>query len=298
VRRPDQKDLDGRGNKEESVVPANRSLALVVRTVEVFETSLVVTLFTREMGKVAALAKGARRLKSSFQGGLDLLGVSDIVLFPKASEALDLLTEAAPVERFACLRRDLAALYAGYYIAELLTDLTDFHDPHPKLFDAARITLRHLGEAELRPRRILRFELACLRELGLMPALDQCAHCGVRPGHRRSDLPGLPPRTTPREHNLERYARVDQSPGEPRARVARAETWAASVWSGRGAADHRSGCQSCLGPSSQGLALSGSVNRWTWMPGTSVTRRDTIPCTTNRPIVQSFAPAHRYLEGP
>ena len=181
----------GHVGKEDSVVPANRSLALVVRTVEVFETSLVVTLFTREMGKVAALAKGARRLKSSFQGGLDLLGVSDIVLFPKASEALDLLTEAAPLERFACLRRDLAALYAGYYIAELLTDLTDFHDPHPKLFDAARITLRHLGEAELRPRRILRFELACLRELGLMPALDQCAHCGEPVDTRGSVAFGL-----------------------------------------------------------------------------------------------------------
>ena len=148
-------------------MPAQRSLALVLRTIEVFETSLVATLFTRELGKVSALAKGARRLKSAFQGGLDLLGVSDIVLFPKASEALDLLAEAAPVERFASLRRDLAALYAGYYIAELLSDLTDFHDPHPKLFDAARITLRHLGEAELRSRRVLRFELACLRELGL-----------------------------------------------------------------------------------------------------------------------------------
>jgi DNA repair protein RecO (recombination protein O) len=160
-------------------MPANRSLALVVRTVEVFETSLVATLFTKELGKVTALAKGGRRLKSPFQGGLDLLGISDIVLLPKASESLDLLTEAAPLERFACLRRDLAALYAGYYIAELLTDLTDHHDPHPRLFDAARITLRHLGDPELRPRRLLRFELACLRELGFMPALDQCSQCGA-----------------------------------------------------------------------------------------------------------------------
>jgi len=159
---------------------SNRSLALVVRTVEVFETSLVVTLFTREQGKVAGLAKGGRRLRSPFQGGLDLLGISDIVWLPKSSESLDLLTEAAPLERFACLRRDLAALYAGYYIAELLPDLTDYHDPHPRLFDAARITLRHLGDPELRARRVLRFELACLRELGLMPALDQCAQCGAQ----------------------------------------------------------------------------------------------------------------------
>jgi len=146
--------------------------------VEVFETSLVATLFTRELGKVSVLAKGARRLRSAFQGGLDLLGVCDIVLFAKATEALDLVAEAAPVERFPSLRRDLAALYAGYYIAELLSDLTDLHDPHPKLFDAARITLRHLGDAELRAQRILRFELACLRELGVMPSLDRCAQCG------------------------------------------------------------------------------------------------------------------------
>lgn len=220
-------------------MPANRSLALVVRTVEVFETSLVVTLFTRELGKVSALAKGARRLKSPFQGGLDLLGVSDIVLLPKASEALDLLTEAAPLERFACLRRDLAALYAGYYIAELLTDLTDYHDPHPRLFDAATITLRHLGDAELRPRRVLRFELACLRELGLMPALDQCAHCG-EPVDTRGDVafglatggvicpacrPGQPHVTTLSSETL-KAIRALASPGsgwrdlnlEPRAR--------------------------------------------------------------------------------
>lgn len=158
---------------------SQRSLALVLRTVDVFETSSVVTLFTRELGKITALAKGGRRLKSPFQGGLDLLGVSDIVWIPKASEALDLLTEAMPTERFACLRRDLAALFAGYYLAELLSDLTDLHDPHPKLFDAAVITLRHLGDAHLRTRRVIRFELACLRELGLMPSLDACTHCGL-----------------------------------------------------------------------------------------------------------------------
>jgi DNA repair protein RecO (recombination protein O) len=152
---------------------------MVIRTVDVFETSRVVTLFTRELGKVSALAKGARRLKSPFQAGLDLLSVCDIVFLHKGSEALDLLTEAALVERFDPLRRDLAALYAGYYIAELLHDLTDPHDPHPKLFDAAAITLRHLGDPVLRPRRVLRFELACLREVGHMPALEACVHCGI-----------------------------------------------------------------------------------------------------------------------
>lgn len=132
------------------------------------------------LGRSPALAKGGRRWKGPFSGGLDLLGVSDIVVLHKASEALDLLTEAAPVERFTSLRRDLAALYAGYDVAELLTELTDYHDPHPKLFDAAVVTLRFLGDSELRERRVLRFGLACLRILGHMPALDCCAYCGAR----------------------------------------------------------------------------------------------------------------------
>ncbi len=49
-------------------VPAQRTLALVVRTTEVFETSLVATLFTRELGKVSVLAKGARRLRVGVAG--------------------------------------------------------------------------------------------------------------------------------------------------------------------------------------------------------------------------------------
>ncbi len=159
-------------------MPAVRSLALTIRASDVFETSTVATLFTRELGKVSGLAKGARRLKSSMQGGLDLLSVSDIVMLHKGTDALDLIIEASPVERFDSLRHDLSALYSGYYIAELLAELSDFHDPHPRLFDAALVTLRHLGDPALRTSRLFRFELACLRELGLMPSLDECAGCG------------------------------------------------------------------------------------------------------------------------
>ena len=148
------------------------------------------------------------------------------MLFPKASETLDLLVEAAPVERFAPLRRDLAALYAGYYIAELLSDLTDLHDPHPKLFDAARITLRYLGESELRSRRILRFELACLRELGFMPTLEAVhalrrrGRCDggrglVRAGHGGRALRRMPDLPAPRRGPVGQGPGGHPGPGQP-----------------------------------------------------------------------------------
>ena len=64
-------------------MPANRSLALVVRTVEVFETSLVVTLFTREMGKVAALAKGGGGSSLRSRVGLTCWAFRILCSFPR-----------------------------------------------------------------------------------------------------------------------------------------------------------------------------------------------------------------------
>src|SRR5579871_5786346 len=101
---------------------AEKALALVVRGTDWSETSRITTLFTREFGRVRALAKGGRRLKSSFDVAFDLLSVCQVVFLRKASEGLDLLTEARLEERFPALRANLQSLYTGYYIAELLSD--------------------------------------------------------------------------------------------------------------------------------------------------------------------------------
>jgi DNA repair protein RecO (recombination protein O) len=161
-------------------MPAEKALALVVRATDWSETSRIATLWTREFGKVRVLAKGGRRLKSNFEVALDLLTVCTIVLLRKSSGGLDLLTEAQVVERFPRLRKHLPALYAGYYVAELLADWTEDYDPHPSLFDEARSTLGDLGQsAETTGPRLARFELVLLRELGYQPVLDVCAACGA-----------------------------------------------------------------------------------------------------------------------
>src|SRR5438128_5973550 len=190
-------------------MPAEKAQALVLRTTDWSESSRIATLWTREFGKVRVLAKGGRRLKSNFENALDLLTLCRIVFLRKSSSgfgspSLDLLTEAQVVERFPRLRTDLPALYAAYYIAELLSDWTEDYDPHPLLFDEALATLRSLGQpAKIEDRgsriedssrslqssildaqssilnpqsskspspgpRLARFELVLLRELGYM----------------------------------------------------------------------------------------------------------------------------------
>jgi len=154
-----------------------KATAIVLRTVEFSETSLVVTLFTREYGKLGALAKGARRLKGPFESALDLLALCRIVFLHKSSGALDLLTEAKLVRRFRPAGRDLFSLYAGYYVAELLSELTDECDPHPELFDLADETLQALAGGQPVARHVVRFEFGALRLVGHEPSLDTCVEC-------------------------------------------------------------------------------------------------------------------------
>jgi DNA repair protein RecO (recombination protein O) len=160
-------------------VAAEKALALVLRTTDWSETSRIATLWTREYGKVRVLAKGGRRLKSNFESALDLLTLCSIVFLRKSSGSLDLLTEAQVTERFPRLRTDLPALYAAYYLAELLSDWTEDYDPHPALFDEALATLQSLGQDKVATGpRLARFELVLFRELGYPPALANCAGCG------------------------------------------------------------------------------------------------------------------------
>jgi DNA repair protein RecO (recombination protein O) len=158
---------------------AEKTLAIVLKTIEFSETSLIVSLFTQDFGKISALAKGARRAKGPFENALDLLAICRVLFLRKSSGSLDLLTEAKLERRFRAAQRSLAALNAGYYVAELLRELTDDHDPHPQLFQLADQTLAKLDENRGVAETVLRFELGALRELGHLPALDHCTHCGT-----------------------------------------------------------------------------------------------------------------------
>src|SRR5262245_22726782 len=157
---------------------AEKTQAIVLKAVEFRETKRALTMVAGDFGKIGALAKGARRPKSPFEGALDLLALVRIVFLRKSSEGLDLLTEAKLQRRFRSAQRNLSRLYAGYYVAELLSELTDKGDPHRELFQAADRTLLALDEEAPVAETVVQFELAALRLLGHMPSLGSCVVCG------------------------------------------------------------------------------------------------------------------------
>ncbi len=162
-----------------------KTQALVIRLADWSESSRVVTLFSRDFGKISALAKGAKRLRSSFEAALDLLSESRIVFLRKSSSSLDILTESQLIARFRPSPQSLTSLYGGYYIAELLLGLSEEYDPHPRLYQVAIDTLRRLETDADARLAILRFEFVLLREIGHLPEFAGCLICGTPPSDKQ-----------------------------------------------------------------------------------------------------------------
>lgn len=156
---------------------SEKSEGLIVRVTDFSETSRIAVIFTREFGKISALAKGGRKLKGPFESALDLLATCQIVFLRKSTSGLDLLTEAKLISRFHPQERDLSCLYAGYYLAELLLGLTEDYDPHLVLYQAAQEALEMFRTSETTMLGVVRFELVLLKEIGHLPDFEFCAAC-------------------------------------------------------------------------------------------------------------------------
>ena len=148
--------------------------AFVLHSYPFRETSLVVELFTRDFGRVAAVAKGARRPKSALRGVL--LAFQPLLVSWSGKGELHTLIRAEWHGPYHPLKG--LSLICGFYLNELLLKLMARHDSHEQLFETYTATLRAL-DPEREPSAILRdFEKSLLRELGYAVTLDRDAESG------------------------------------------------------------------------------------------------------------------------
>lgn len=152
-------------------MPAQHDQAICIRQWEYSESSQTVVLFGRSLGCFRALAKGARRERGSFSGGIDLLTRGEAGVILKRETELATLTEWDVHETFPRLRDDLAANRAGWYACDSLGRMLPTLDPHPRLFDDTMQLLRTLGSGTGIESAMLRFQWSLLIETGWLPDL-------------------------------------------------------------------------------------------------------------------------------
>lgn len=146
----------------------DQEAGFVLHTYPYKETSLIVEAFTRRHGRVALLARGARRPRSAMRGVL--LAFHPLRLGWTGTAELATLTGA----EWAGASRALAgiALMCGFYVNELILRLLPREDPHEALYDFYAASLQALGEGAAPAPALRAFEKHLLGELGYAPSFE------------------------------------------------------------------------------------------------------------------------------
>jgi DNA repair protein RecO (recombination protein O) len=157
--------------------------AVVLRSIRYGEGDRVLHLYTPHRGRVAAIAKGARKSRSRFGGRLEPFFRLRLVLYEGRGDLLT-VTAAETVAAYPRLREQGTALDTAARACDAVSRLFETGDPNPAVFHLLCNELALLDGEPARAGRAnqLAFRLKLLLAAGLAPQLDACASCGERDG--------------------------------------------------------------------------------------------------------------------
>lgn len=150
-----------------------RATGIILRTRPLTETSLIVQWITRDLGRVATVAKGARRPKSPFLGKLDLFYEANFSFQRSRRSELHNLREVQLSTTNAKLRRELGWIHQASYFAVLIERSTETETPIPEIYELFASALTALTTVPANTWFIYAFEIKLLGLLGYEPEIDQ-----------------------------------------------------------------------------------------------------------------------------
>jgi len=139
------------------------------------ESDLLVTLYSKDIGKFRAVAKGARKSTSKLVGHFEPLTINNLSITKAAN--LDIINQAETIEDFRNLKSNLIGLAQGIYINELIDGFGTESHANYNLYQLSQEVLRGLNSSPQSQFTLMYFELHLLRLSGLMPELYHCVEC-------------------------------------------------------------------------------------------------------------------------
>jgi DNA repair protein RecO (recombination protein O) len=179
-----------------------RTPAVVLKRMDLGEADRIVTLYTRDHGKLRAVAKGVRKSTSRSAGHLELFTLADLLL--AVGRELDVVSQAETIRAFRKVRENVVLTTHAYYLAELADVLTEDRMDNRAVFDALVEGFSALGGHTDAALVVIAFQLRLLHALGYRPELRECVTCRaiIQPGPNRFTAAGggvVCPACSPRE---------------------------------------------------------------------------------------------------
>ncbi len=146
---------------------------IILITRPLTETSLIVHWLAPELGRLATVAKGARRPKSPFAGKLDLFYLADFSFQRSRRSELHALREVGLKATHAALRGEMEYLQQASYAVALIEQATEMETPLPEIYSLLAGFLKALPAKPPLPQSLFAFEIKLLSELGLQPDFEK-----------------------------------------------------------------------------------------------------------------------------
>lgn len=154
--------------------------AIVLKRRDLRESSIIVTLFTKDFGKLTGLVKGIRSPKSRYLSRLDIFGLNRIVFYESQKKDIQLVTVCELENSFENLHKDLKlTAYASFFV-ELVDSVTEPFDKNQKIFNLLANSLSLLSKKVFPEKAFLIFQIKLLELSGLSPLVSFCAYCNKR----------------------------------------------------------------------------------------------------------------------
>ncbi len=158
-----------------------RSEAIVLRTSSLGEADKIITLISKEKGKLAAVAKGIRRSKSRFGARFELFNNLSLTFFKGRS--LPIITQAEIIDGYLRLRRNFSKINYAYAMVELLDKMTPEYQQEARYYKLLAASLSALNKLSVDSKLVLAaFDVKLLAISGFMPELSRCISCKSKSG--------------------------------------------------------------------------------------------------------------------
>lgn len=159
--------------------------SIVLRRQDLKERDKLLTLYTREYGKIRVRAVGAKKIDSKLGGHLEPFMRTEVCLVP--SKTIDIVAGAQVVDAYLQLRASVPGMHAAQYVVEVLDSLTPEGQVEKVVYDLTQHTLELLNQqTPVNFFMVQSVALKLLGHLGFEPELDQCADCGKLLGEEAS----------------------------------------------------------------------------------------------------------------
>ncbi|MGV7222107.1 MAG: DNA repair protein RecO [Nitrospinales bacterium] len=162
-------------------MPLFKGNAVVLRSMDLFETDRLITFMTEDRGKIKCVAKASRKMKNRYGAGLEPMSHIHIVYFGKENQDLYRLNSCDIIESFQKVRENYQKVYMGIYFLELTDNMLRDAHYEPKIYNLLTDTLHALKNQNEIETLCRLYEMKILALSGYKPLLTYCTKCQKTP---------------------------------------------------------------------------------------------------------------------